>query len=82
MLLTVLTGAGGGSTQPFQRQPSPTQVVKPIVCGVGSGVLTDIGTRVIDASNLRSGLVFGDDGLKQTNSADAVTITGGRRKGC
>ena len=45
-----------------------------------TGVLTDIGTRVIDASNLLGSIknVFGDDGLKQTNSADAVTITGGQ----
>ena len=63
---TTVTSAGGNADQLY---------------GVGStGVLTDIGTRVIDASNLLGSIknVFGDDGLKQTNSADAVTITGGQ----
>ena len=75
-------GAGGGSDATISAATVTYAGGKADqLYGVGStGVLTDIGTRVIDASNLLGSIknVFGDDGLKQTNSADAVTITGGQ----
>jgi S-layer protein len=75
-------GAGGGSDATITAATVTYAGGKSgEVYGSGStGVLTDVASRVIDASDLLGSIEisFGDDGLVVTNVSDPVTITGGQ----